>query len=79
MALCRSLLAKMCIVREEVDEAASELGMLEIGSPYHSLMSASWRLLPMGPSAFIKELVPVSSPDKRSAWPDLDMASKHGS
>ena len=75
MLLHRRLLARLCIVREEIDLAAGELGLLEVDSDYHKLMTATWRLLPLGPAAFIKDLLAVSSPEKR--WsPNLDRKLK---
>lgn len=62
---CSQLLAKLCLVREEIDAAAGELGLLEETSTYYDMMSTTWRLLPLGPAAFVKELLHVALPEKR--------------
>lgn len=45
--------------------AATELGMYEEGTDYFRLMSTTWRLLPAGNAAFVKELMHVSDENKR--------------
>jgi len=63
----RRLLVRLCLVREEIDLAAQSLGQTQLGQQYHDMLTTSFRLLPMGPTAYIKELVTVSSEEKRRA------------
>lgn len=59
----------LCLVREEIDLAAQSLGQTQLGQQYHDMLTTSFRLLPMGPTAYIKELVTVSSEEKRYGSP----------
>lgn len=58
-------MAKLCLIREEIDEAAQDLHQMHTGSDYYDMMSASFRLLPMGNAAYIKEILGIGSPEKR--------------
>ena len=55
----------MCLVREEIDEAAAQLHQTHSGSEYYDMMTTSFRLLPLGNAAFIKEIIGVPIPEKR--------------
>lgn len=61
----RSLVAKLCFVREDVDQAANELGLVFPGSEYMEFMETTWRLLPEGNAAFVSNLMQTGNPDKR--------------
>lgn len=61
----RRLLVRLCLVREDIDEAAKQLQEAEAVSLYHDMMTTSFRLLPMGNAAYIKEVLGVPNPDKR--------------
>ena len=56
---------RLCLIREEIDLAAESLGQTSLGEEYHDMMSTSFRLLPMGPTAYVKEIIGVSNMDKR--------------
>ena len=62
---CRTLLARLCIVREDVDDAAESLGLVSLGSEYMNLIETTWRLLPEGNAAFLSNLMQTGNADKR--------------
>ena len=61
----RRLLARLCLLREEIDAAATSLGLYEAGSEYCESLEVYRRLLPQGAAAFLNALLPVSRPEKR--------------
>ncbi len=65
MGICRRLVARLCLIREEIDEAAEELHQNNSKSEYFDMMTTSFRLLPMGNAAYIKEVLGVPSAEKR--------------
>lgn len=58
-------MARLCLIREEIDEAAEDLHQLNASSEYYDMMTTSFRLLPMGNAAYIKEVLGVPSAEKR--------------
>ena len=65
---CRQLLARLCLLREELGVAAADVDSAQ-GAEYAETRSTHQRLLPQGAAAFIKELMAVSSAEKRcDAW-----------
>jgi hypothetical protein len=63
----RRLLAKLCLIREEVGAAAARAGLLDDpGSDYVAMQRQYQKLLNQGAAAFLKELLAVSDPQRRS-------------
>lgn len=63
LAARRRLLARLCLVREELGVAAADMGAGV--EAFDEARSTYQRLLPQGAAAFIKELLAVSQPERR--------------
>ncbi len=64
---CRQLLARLCLVREELSVVAAEQGSDSSGSDFAEAKVTYQRLIPQGTAAFVKEMLGVSSKDRRHA------------
>ena len=67
---CRQLLARLCLVREELAVVAEAISDLHPGEArdYAEARAAYQKLVPLGTAAFLKELMPVTSPERRQAF-----------
>eukprot|EP00884_Botryococcus_braunii_P005562 jgi/Botrbrau1/15006/Bobra.0018s0105.1 len=64
----RRLLAKLCLIREEIAAAATRAGLYDdAGSDYSVMQRQYHKLLNQGAAAFLKELLAVSDPQRRRA------------
>ena len=72
LAAYRRLLARLCLVREELGVAAADMGADAEGTKgFDEARSTYQRLLPQGAAAFIKELLAVSQPGRRCCFEPL--------
>ena len=62
---CRQLLARLCLIREELSVVAAGQGSDASGSDFAEAKVTYQRLIPQGTAAFVKEMLGVSSKDKR--------------
>jgi hypothetical protein len=67
------LLARLCLVREEIGVAAAKLPSQQ-QEELAETQRTHGKLLPQGTLAFIKELLPVSSAEKRWDCPEILLA-----
>ncbi|CAL5227265.1 g10195 [Coccomyxa viridis] len=65
----RQLLSRLCLVREELAVVAAEIEQTNPAQAreYAEAKAAYQKLVPMGTAAFLKELIPVGSPERRQA------------
>ena len=65
--LRRQLLARLCLVREELAVVAEDISDWDPAEAheYAEARAAYQKLVPLGTAAFLKELVPVTSPERR--------------
>ena len=65
----RQLLARLCLVREELAVVGDQISDSHPADAveYAEARAAYQKLVPMGTAAFLKELIPVTSGDRRCA------------
>ena len=61
----RQLLARLCLIREELSVVASDEGSSTGTSDFEEAKMTHQRLIPQGTAAFVKEMLGVSSKEKR--------------
>lgn len=62
---CRQLLARLCLIREELSVVATDEGSSGGASDFEEAKVTHQRLIPQGTAAFVKEMLGVSSKEKR--------------
>ena len=67
----RQLLSRLCLMREELAVVAGDIGETHPAQAreYAEAKAAYQKLVPMGTAAFLKELMPVNSIERRCGAP----------